>query len=207
MFSFSLVFPRRNGIHHTFFCSVTSGSGDRLREEGCHGGGVYSFSLAMSTGGFLGHPGMEEEGVITNIKESFPDLPFLVLLSVANGWIPKLTFSRAPGKKDFPFFLWGDPAQNRPQNPALAGCLFSTRKSRSEVPGRGEFWEENCLGKGGVDRAKKGKKDAQKKVGKGVFGRCTFTPVSGVKVHLPHAILPLRRAQARGGCTFIPKRG
>ena len=26
-----------------FFCSVTSGSSDRPRKEGCHGGGVYSF--------------------------------------------------------------------------------------------------------------------------------------------------------------------
>ena len=43
----------------------------------------------------------------------------------------------------FPFFLWGDPVQNRPQNPAPASCLFSTRKTRSEVPGRklpGEGW-------------------------------------------------------------------
>ena len=30
---------------------------------------------------------------------------------------------------------------------------------------KGGFWGRNCLGKGGVDRAKKGKKDAQKKVG------------------------------------------
>ena len=37
-----LFFPG-NGIHHGFFCSVTSGSGDRPRKEGCHGGGVYSF--------------------------------------------------------------------------------------------------------------------------------------------------------------------
>ena len=29
-------------IHHSFFCSVTSGSGDCPREEGCHGGGVHS---------------------------------------------------------------------------------------------------------------------------------------------------------------------
>ena len=32
-----------NGIHCSFFCSVTSGSGDRPKEERCHGGGVYSF--------------------------------------------------------------------------------------------------------------------------------------------------------------------
>ena len=51
------------------------------------------------------------------------------------------------------------------------GCLFSTRKSRPEVPERGDLGEENCPGKGGADRAKKkkGKKDAQKKVGKSWF--------------------------------------
>ena len=41
---FSLVFPG-NSIHHSFFCSVTSGSGDRPRNEGCPGGGVHSFFL------------------------------------------------------------------------------------------------------------------------------------------------------------------
>ena len=30
-------------MHDSCFCSVTLGSGDRTREEGCHGGGVYSF--------------------------------------------------------------------------------------------------------------------------------------------------------------------
>ena len=73
-----------------------------------------------------------------------------------------LTFFRAPEKKNF---LWGDPVQNRPQNPAPAGCHFSTTKNRSEVPEGGDFGEENCVGKGGADKAKKGKKDAQKKVG------------------------------------------
>ena len=36
-----------NGIHHSFCFSVTAGSGDRPREEGCHGGGVYFFSLVQ----------------------------------------------------------------------------------------------------------------------------------------------------------------
>ena len=36
------LFSQENGIHHSCFCSVTSGSGDRPRKEGCHGG-VYSF--------------------------------------------------------------------------------------------------------------------------------------------------------------------
>ena len=66
-------------------------------------------------------------------------------------------------KRIFLFFLWGDPVQNRPQNPAPAGCLFSTRKSRSEVPERGDFGEENCLGKGGADREKKEKRMHKKR--------------------------------------------
>ena len=37
------LFSQANGIHHSLFCFVTSGSGDRPRKEGCHGGGVYSF--------------------------------------------------------------------------------------------------------------------------------------------------------------------
>ena len=43
------LFSQENGIHHSFFCTVTSGSGDRPRKEGSRGGGVYSsffFSLA-----------------------------------------------------------------------------------------------------------------------------------------------------------------
>ena len=94
-------------------------------------------------------------------------------------WLPdnylsKLTFFRAPEKRIFLFFLWGDPAQNRPQNPAPGSCLFSTRKSRSEVPERQDFGGENCMGKGGADKAKKGKKDAQKKVGKRTWGVCAL---------------------------------
>ena len=78
--------------------------------------------------------------------------------------LPRL-FSCARRKAFSFFFLWGDPVQNCPHNPAPAGCLFSSRKSRFEVLKRGDFGEETCLVKGGVDRAKKGKKDAQKKVG------------------------------------------
>ena len=37
------LFSQENGIHHSFFCSVTSGSGDRPRKEGSRSGGVYSF--------------------------------------------------------------------------------------------------------------------------------------------------------------------
>ena len=87
----------------------------------------------------------------------------LVLITITH------LFSRAQ-KKDFPFFPVGRPRPEPSQNRAPARCLFSTRKSRFEVPERGDlgdFGEEHCLGKGGVDRAKKkkGKKDAQKKVG------------------------------------------
>ena len=38
-------FPRKMvyTMVHSFFCSVTSGSGNRPRKGGCHGGGMYSF--------------------------------------------------------------------------------------------------------------------------------------------------------------------
>ena len=85
---------------------------------------------------------------------------------------PRISGSRIPHlflrarKKGFSFFSCGAvPVQNRPQNPAAAGCLFSTRKSRFEVPERGDFGEENCPGKGGADRAKKRKKGCTKKGG------------------------------------------
>ena len=56
------------------------------------------------------------------------------------------------------------PVQNRPQNPALASCPFSTRKSRFEVPESGDLGER-LPGKGGVDKAKKKEKRMRKKVG------------------------------------------
>ena len=71
------------------------------------------------------------------------------------GFLSRPTFLARQKKRIFLFFLWGDLVQNRTQ----------TRKSRAEVPERGDLGEENCLGKGGVDKAKKGKKDAQRKVG------------------------------------------
>ena len=54
---YTLFFPclkllsQENAIHHRFFCSVTSGSGDRPEKEGCHGGGdrpLFSLALADS---------------------------------------------------------------------------------------------------------------------------------------------------------------
>ena len=99
-------------------------------------------------------------------------------------------FSRAK-KKDLLFFLSSDPAQNRPQNPALAGWLFSTRKIRFEVPERGDFGEENCLGKGGVDRAKKRQKGCAKRGGKSQWwGKCRNSLPKSSK--LPFSPTPLR---------------
>ena len=101
-------------------------------------------------------------------------------------------FSRAR-KKGFSLFscgatpsrLWGDPVQNRPQNPAPAGCHFSTTKSRSEVPDRGDFGEENCVGKGGADKAKKRKKGCAKEGGERLgLTLTTQTPlIQGVEFH------------------------
>ena len=93
-----------------------------------------------------------------------------------------LTFYRAPGKKGCSFFpLWGDPVRNRPQNPAPAACLFSTRKSRFEVPERGILGKKIAWGRVGVERAKKKKKKgkkgcAKKKKKRGIFHRvlCPF---------------------------------
>ena len=68
-------------------------------------------------------------------------------------------------KRIFLFFLWGRPVQNRPQNPALASCLLSTRKSRSEVPEEGILGNKIAWGRMGWPGQKKGKKDAQKEVG------------------------------------------
>ena len=73
-------------------------------------------------------------------------------------------FSRARKKGFSFFFLWGDPVQKGPQNPAPAGFLFSTRKGGSEVPERGDFGEENCVGRVGRTGREK-EKGCTKKVG------------------------------------------
>ena len=105
-------------------------------------------------------------GAESNVRRSEPIFPkspqvSTVLIVCASDSAQGISFE----KKIFHFFLSGDPVQNRQQNPAPAGCLFSTRKSGSEVPEKRGLGEENCLGKGGVDRAKtKRKRDAQKKV-------------------------------------------
>ena len=57
-------------------------------------------------------------------------------------------------RRIFLFFPVGGPELS--PNPSPCKLLVpSTRKSRSEVPERGDFGEEDCPGKGGVDRAKK----------------------------------------------------
>ena len=45
--------PRKMVYTLAFSCSVTSGSGDRLRKEGCRSGGVYSFSPSLGLVGRL----------------------------------------------------------------------------------------------------------------------------------------------------------
>ena len=51
----------------------------------------------------------------------------------------------------------------------IAGCLFSTRKGRSEVPERGDLGKKNSQrGKAGVDREKQAQKDA----GRPIFIQC-----------------------------------
>ena len=99
------------------------------------------------------------KGVITKGIFSLEERTLSSLESLAH------LFSRTRKKGFSSFFLWGDPVQNRPQNPAPGGSLFSARKSRSEVPERQDFGEENWLGKGGVDRGKKRKKGCAKKGG------------------------------------------
>ena len=74
-------------------------------------------------------------------------------------------FFRAPEKKDFLFFFCGATSSRTVPQPSPAGCFFSTRKSRSEVPERGDFGEENCLGKGAGGQSKKRKKGCTKKGG------------------------------------------
>ena len=82
-------------------------------------------------------------------------------------------------KKGFSFFSCGaTPSRTGPKTQPHAGRLFSTRKSRSEVPERGDFGEENWLRKSGQDRTKKGKKDAQKQVGNCELGENSGQPAS-----------------------------
>ena len=56
------LFSQENGIHHRFFCSVTSGSGDRPRKEGSRGGGVYSFFSRLSENLLSVHPILVRKG-------------------------------------------------------------------------------------------------------------------------------------------------
>ena len=61
-------FSQEDGIHHSFFCSVPSASGDRPRMEGCHSGGVYYF-LSLFWGGArrMGGGRRTRERILMNI--------------------------------------------------------------------------------------------------------------------------------------------
>ena len=76
-----------------------------------------------------------------------------------------LTFLRAPEKRIFFFFLFGNPVQNCPQNPTLGGsyCLLERVDLRSQKEGL--LWRKIAWGRVGRTGQKKGQKDAQKKVG------------------------------------------
>ena len=77
-----------------------------------------------------------------------------------------LSFFHEPEERIFLVFLWGDPVQNRPQNPALQVAFSLLERVENKVPERGDFGEENWLGKGGVDRAtKKEKRMRETRVG------------------------------------------
>ena len=77
----------------------------------------------------------------------------------------RLTFSRAPEKKKkgFSFLSCGaTPSRTVPKTQPLQVAFSLLERVDLRSQKRGILGEENCLGKGGVDRAKKGKKDAQK---------------------------------------------
>ena len=81
-------------------------------------------------------------------------------------------------KKDFPFFPLGDPVQNRPQNPAPAGCLFSTRKSRLRSQKEAIIGKIIAWGRVG-GQGKKGKR-VRKKGGHWVFERDLIPGIRGM---------------------------
>ena len=55
------------------------------------------------------------------------------------------------------------PRREPSPKPVPAGCLFSTRKTRSEVPERGDLGEDFCLGRGGGWTGQKKEKRMHKK--------------------------------------------
>ena len=59
----------------------------------------------------------------------------------------------------------GRPRPEASPKPSPCSTFSLLERRGSEVPDRGDFGEENCLGKGGVDRAKKRKKGCTKKGG------------------------------------------
>ena len=71
---------------------------------------------------------------------------------------------RAPFLKEIPFTPVGRPHPD--PSPKPSPCEFSLlykKMSSSEVPERRGFGEEACLGSGGVDREKEGRKDSHKR--------------------------------------------
>ena len=65
-------FPRKMVYTIIYFCSAASGSGDRPRKEGCHGGGVYSFSPCS----FWCFPFLYFFGIFPMFSGIFPICPF-----------------------------------------------------------------------------------------------------------------------------------
>ena len=62
-------------------------------------------------------------------------------------------------------FLWVDPVQTPPQNPAPAGSVSSTKESSSEVPGSEGFWGRQLPVEGWLERENKGKRMRKEKGG------------------------------------------
>ena len=86
-------------------------------------------------------------------------------------------------KKGFSFFPCGATSSRTVPNTQPLQVAFSLRERVDLRSQKGGFWEENCLGKGGADRAKKGKKDAQKKVGQSLSVSFNFGSIRGRKAH------------------------
>ena len=113
--------------------------------------------------------------LVLNAEHTLDFYPYLVLQACTSfcSVSHTITFFRAPDKnKGFSFFfLWGNPVQNCPQNPAPASHLFSTRKSNLRSQKEGLLGKKIAWGRVG-GQGEKGKKDAQNKVGTKVLHSC-----------------------------------
>ena len=94
------LFSQENGIHHSFFCSVTLGSGDRPSKEGCDGGGVYSFFSGFSDLPFS--PSLMDAGIREEppwVDSACADCPCFLVLGAAGARLgasdcaPQLAFA------------------------------------------------------------------------------------------------------------------